>query len=207
MKSFKNFKKALTLVELIITVTISTVLMIIITMFVTDSMNDLFDTNKRVEAIDNWFEFKNTITRLIRGWYNDPTVLTWSITWMKNHVLYIKNYDLTEALLLWVVNIETRKLQQNYEYWKNYLWYRFLSNSEMIEIDWDNSKIFEKEFFIDKVFNWMTIKDFKVDLYNWNEIIDMYFSIIKRNYDDMYWESFSWFTIIPEDLMEFNLVF
>lgn len=202
MKFFKK-NKAVTLVELVISMTISVILFLIVFVFISDGMDELSYNTLKVWSIDESFEFKDTVSRIIRWWYNDIEVLTWNT----NHVLYLKNNDLTSWVLIWVVNLNSKKIQQLYQYWDNYFWYRYLSESEISEIDLDNSKVYDKIFHDDKIFSLTIAKDFQVNFYNWQSIIDIYYSFILLKNESSYGTDFSDFFIDKENIMEYNLVF
>jgi hypothetical protein len=66
VKSFQN-KNAMTLVELIIGVSISAAIIIIVSFFITSSVEDLADSSVMTESIDKGFLFRDTLDRSIRG--------------------------------------------------------------------------------------------------------------------------------------------
>jgi prepilin-type N-terminal cleavage/methylation domain-containing protein len=61
VKFFKNNKKALTLIELITSVTISSILFFMVFIFITDSVEELVDNDVKVTSIDEAFSFKDTV--------------------------------------------------------------------------------------------------------------------------------------------------
>ena len=201
MKFFKN-NAALTLIELVISMTISSMIFVMVFVFMSDSIEELTDNNVKITSIESYFDFKDTLSRFIEWWYSDPLVFTWS----SNDVLYLKNQDATEAIIIWIVNLKTKKIQQDYVFWDNFLWYRKISNLEMLEIDFDNNKILEKIFQNDKIFMWLRTKDFKLDLYN-NYIINIYISLINIAENNKNWIPYDDFFIDNDNIVELNLVF
>jgi len=215
VKFFKNNKLAITLVELITTIAISWILFLIVFVFITDSVEQLVDNEIKIGSIDDWFTFKDTMWRFVRGGYWEAYVFTWitdsSYTWTTrpnpNHVLYLKKFHWNEGILVWIVNINTRLLQRNYTYWDNYLWYRYLSLDEMNEIDSNRDVIFDKEFWLDKVFQNLRMKDFQVWIYNDWYIIDIYFSVINLFDDTLFGKDFADFFIDKLVIDEYNLIY
>lgn len=215
MKFFKNNINALTLVELITSVAISGVLLMLIFVFLSDSIKVLVDNNVKVSSVDEWFNFKDTMWRFVRGWYGEAIVFSWTIdssyTWTTNpspnDVLYLKKLDMSQWMLVWIVDIETKKIQRNYVYWNNFLGYRYLSPTEMSQIDLDNSLIYDKEFTVDKIFQNLRMKDFKVETYNYWWLIDFYFSVVNLFDESLFNKDYADFYIDKLVIDEYNLVY
>lgn len=215
MKFFKNNIKALTLVELITSVAISGVLLLLIFVFLSDSIKLLLDNNVKVSSVDEWFNFKDTMWRFVRWWYSEAIVFSWVVdstyTWTTNpspnDVLYLKKLDMTQWMLVWIVDIETKKIQKNYVYWNNFLGYRYLSPTEMAQIDLDNSIIYTKEFTNDKIFQNLRMKDFRVKTYNYWWLIDFYFSVVNLFDESLFDKDYADFYIDKLVIDEYNLVY
>jgi hypothetical protein len=175
----------------------------------------LVDNDVKVTSIDEAFSFKDTVWRFVRWWFSDATVLTWSYdasyTWSTNpnpnSVLYLKKYDLSEWLIIWIVDINTKKLQEHYTYGDNYLWYKYVSSWAMVSLDADNSLVYDQIFSNDKIFQWLRMKDFVVENYNGWDIIDIYFSVINLYDDTIYNLDFEDFFIDELVVEEYNLVY
>lgn len=215
MKFFKNKFSALTLIELITSLAISSVLFLIIFIFVTDSVEELTDNNVKIWSIDEAFDFKEEMGKFVRWWYSNAIVFTGitdpSYTWTtqdnQNNVLYLKKVNLSEWLLVWVVNLNSRKLQRNYVYGDNFLWYRYLTPTEMTEIDSNSWAIFDKEFFDDHIYKNIRIRDFKADIYNGGDLIEMYFNVINLFDVSHFDKDFEDFFIDKLFIDEYNLVY
>lgn len=212
MKFFKN-NKAITLVELITTIAISSILFLVIFVFITDSVEELVTNEVKVNSVEEAFEFKDVMQRFIRSWYSDVMVFSWitepSYTWAQNpnNVLYLEKLDWSEWILVWIVDINTNLLQRNYVYWDNFLWYRFLTPTEMNDIKNDNNLIYQKEFFLDKVYQWLRTKDFRVESYNAWTIVNMYYSVINLYDDSLFDKNFEDFYLDDLIVDEYSLVF
>lgn len=212
MKFFKN-NKAITLVELITTIAISSILFLVIFVFITDSVEELVTNEVKVDSVEQAFEFKDVMQRFIRWWYSDVMVFSWitdpSYTGSANpnNVLYLEKLDWTEGLLVWIVDINTNLIQRNYVYWDNFLWYRFLTPTEMNEIQNDNDVIYQKRFFLDKIYQWLRAKDFRIDSYNGDSVVNMYYSVINLYDDSLFGKNFEEFYLDDLIVDEYNLVF
>ena len=150
----------MTLAELIISIMISAVVFLIVFTFVADSMEDMYNSSARTQTIDEGFIFKDKLNRYIIAWLSNMYVFTGST----NDVLYLKNNLSTEAVIFWVVNKETMKLQPDYVHGNNFIWYRNLSDYEIWEIDSNSGAIYDLNFYEDKIFFNMRIRDFKTKL-------------------------------------------
>lgn len=215
MKFFKNNNKAVTLIELITSVAISSILILIIFVFVTNSIEKLVDNDIKISSVDQWFEFKDTMQRFIRWWYSDAYILdditsstyTWTTNPNPNNILYLKKLDLSQWILVWIVDINTWLLQRDYIYWDNFLWYRYLSPTEMAQIDNDYDIVFTKQFTNDRIFQSLRMRDFKAKTLNeWN-IIDLHFTVINLFDESLFYKDFNDFYIDRFVIDEYNLVF
>lgn len=201
MKFFKD-RKALTLAELIISITISAIVLTILTALISNTINSLTSTDSQTRSVNQILDFKSEFNRIVNSEYMQIKVFTWT-----TDVLFLKNLDSSEWVLLWVVDKETKLLDQTYTYWDKFLAYRILSDIEISEIELDSSKIYEKEFQTDKLYLWLRLKDFDINLYNNEKIIDIYLSVITYKNESLYWTSLNQAFISKDNLLEYNLVF
>lgn len=214
MKFFKN-NKAITLIELVTSIAISGILFLIIFVFITNSVEELVNNDVKISSVEQWFEFKDVMQRFIRWWYSDAYVLTditrdaytWTTNPNPNNVLYLKRLDQEQWILVWIVDINTGFLQRDYIYWNNFLWYRYLSSSEMTEIDSDPSVIFTKQFTNDRVFQSLRMRDFQAKLFNSGDVVELYFSVINLFDDSLINQDFADFYVDDLVIDEYNLVF
>lgn len=202
MKFLKN-KNAFTLFELVISLVISSILFFIIFSFLSNNSEELSRWSYRINMFDEWFSFRDKLNRFIMWWYIDMSI----ISLRDNDVLFLKDAYDEEWVIFWVVNKNNMKLQEDYLYWNNVLWYRLLSSIEIDDIINDNSVIYDYTFFKDKLYDWIKIKDFKVDLYNSWTIVDIDMNFLS-SYNSVYdWLPFSWNEFLFGDFYEFNLNF
>lgn len=206
MKSFNIWKKsALTLAELLISITISSILFFIVFTFLSNNINRVFINKSKTNSTEQWFDFKDSLTRTIRWWSYEPIIFTWSTN--PNDVLFLKWNEWLDWFIFWVVNLETKKIQKDYVFWDNYIGYRALSSTELNEIDLNKDIIYDFEFNNDKIFQFLKIKDFDVELYNKKEIIDIYMAIILLWNVEEYWKKIDEIFFEDTDILKYNLVF
>lgn len=202
MKFIKK-KKAFTLIELVISITISSIIFFIVFSFVVDSVDELTQSNYKMDSIDDIFSFRNVFSRYVRWWY-----MFISTIWTTNNsVILLKNASYTDWYIFWVVNRNTMKIQKDYIYWDNTIWYRRVTETEINDIEADSNKVYNLSFFNDKIFEWIKVKDFNAEFYNSWAILDIYLSSTLTNDLYLYWQSLTGSTIKSDDLVEFNFNF
>ena len=201
-------KKALTLVELVISITISSVVMLIVLTFVADSIEIVIGSNKKTDIYEDLFEFKNDFNKFSRGWYYQQDLIVSDSSWTWSDILIMQNEYGTSWVIYWVVDKGTMKIDpdlSNNLYSEKVIWYRVLSELELTNISSDVSAIYDLTFFSDKVYDNLKIKDFQINLYNNWSIIDMDLEILLYYNDSNTWVSLH--DINPDDILNINLIF
>lgn len=194
----------MTLVELIVSITLSVIIMFIVFQFVSDWLKSMMQSNIRTQTLDESFIFRDKLFRYFRWWYTNAEIIS---TWTVNDVLLLTDDDLSEGIVFWVVNRNTMMLEKDYIYGDNVIWYRELSSVELSNTLSDNSYVYTLNFFNDKLFTKMRIKDFNATLYNDWELINIYLSVILRWDTANFWDSFTWWFLSEYDILDFNLDF
>ena len=185
-------KKAFTLAELLVAMTISVIIIFFIWNFVINSLNEIRSSNNESNFLESFEDFKFTLNN-----YRN-TFLSWSIlidnTWTWSDVLMLKSLDKSKWIILWVVNKTTMKLENTQEKYNTYydkvIWYRDLSNSEIIELENSETQVYSYVFFNDKLFNNIKIIDFQLDFFNQNKILEMNIKVNKDYKESLNWISF-----------------
>lgn len=203
MKSFHT-KNAMTLIELLISIFISSMVILIVTTFMTSTFNELRITNKTTQAIDNWFSIKDKINRYIKSGLN-IFIIYWD-NW-ENNSFVLENWTWDKWVLFWVINDQTKKIQKVKVYWDNFIWYRLLSSKELWDIDTNSWVIYNYSFNKDKIFEWTRIKDFKAELYNWWSILDVYMSVVLLDDENNFGKNISEMFFNKNDILEFDFDF
>lgn len=207
MKSFIS-KKALTLVELVISITISTIVMLIVLTFVADSIETVISSNKKTEIYEDLFSFKDIFSKYARWGYIDQNLLATTATGSQSDIMLMENFDSSQGVVFWVINKETMSIekQQNYElYYDKVLWYRQLSETELTNINSNPSLVYDLQFFPDKIFDGLKMKDFQMAIYNSGTIIDMDLEVLLYYNDSN--KGLRLDDINPEDIININLIF
>ena len=97
----------LTLVELVISIGISSIIFLAVFFFITKWLTEIDVSNSKTKIVDQVFSFKNELNKFIRWWYN-----IYSKVWnWKNSILLLKNIENNKWLLIWVVDREIMKFQ------------------------------------------------------------------------------------------------
>jgi hypothetical protein len=205
---FIMWKKALTLVELVISITISSMVLFIVMTFIADSIEIVIWSNKKTEVFNDVFAFKDNFWRFSRWGYWDITLLidNHSGTW--SDILLLTNEDSSKGIIFWVVDYETMQLEENstYNIYNNKtLWYRRVSQSELIILETTPNDVYNFIFFPDKLYNGLKIKSFQADLYNSWTILDMNMEILLY-YNEMN-NGILLQTVDPADIININLNF
>ena len=207
MKSFIS-KKALTLVELVISITISSVVMLIVLTFVADSIETVISSNKKTEIYEDLFQFKNEFNKYARWGYIQQDLITTSLTETQSSIMLLQNIDETKGVIFGVVDKDSMSIEDyttHAIYSDKVLWYRNLSELELTNINADPSGIYDLKFFPDKLFEWLKMKDFQMEIYNSWSIIDMNLEVLLYYNDSNNGILLS--DINPEDIIDINLNF
>ncbi len=207
MKSFIS-KKALTLVELVISITISSVVMLIVLTFVADSIETVISSNKKTEVYENVFEFKNIFNRYSRWGYFQQDLIATTATWTTSDIILLQNMTDKKGVVFGVVNKETMSIEDDSQhkiYYDKVIGYRNLSEFELWNINANPTLIYDLNFFPDKLFDGLKIKDFQIEKYNSGTILEMNMDILLYYNDTQKWILLS--SINPEDILKINLNF
>ena len=192
MKFFKN-NKALTLAELLVSLAISAALFGIVIFFTMTNVNELANNQAKTNTMQEVISIQDILNNFILSWYDEISVINQDMdaAYSKtnpnpNDILLLYNSDTNSWIMVWVVNIETRKIQKHYVYWENFIWYRNLTEEEFNEINLDKQLLYNKEFQLDKILNKIVIKDFDLQTYNSGKLLDMNISVVKRLKKDLF---------------------
>lgn len=200
---FFKINSWLSMVELIVSLWISTIIFLIVFMFINRWLSEVDNSINKTNIVDQVFIFNNDVNNYIKSWYNIYNVI-WNT---QNKILFLKNLENNRWIIIWVINQLTMKLQSDYTYWDNYIWYRLLSEQEVVDVELDQTEIYNMSFHKDKLYNLVMVKDLELNLYNNEEIVDLYFSTFTFNNSELYWKSLTWFYLSQWDLLEFNFNF
>lgn len=165
MKIFN--KNGLTFIELVISISISAVVMIIISYFISDSINILTLSNKKAETLWKYYNIYDIISEYKNN-YNVWETIIDNTYWSWNDIALITNIDNTKWVLLWIIDKDTMKLESGSlfsTYWNKVLWYKELTLSELYNIKTSTWNVFSLSFDNASFFD-APIKNFQTDFFN-----------------------------------------
>jgi hypothetical protein len=204
-----NYKKAMTLVELVIAVTIWAVILATIFVFLIDFQKNIKSSIDITWIWEDGFAFRDKLNKAVNGWYSVWTVVVDYPEWVWYDVLMLTNLDETSWFVAGVVDMNTMKLDapSDYNIYKRKVWwYRQLSQYEINQIKSNPNYVYNLNFYKDKLFYKLFPKDYQVELYNSGTIFDINFALWTN-----YIESLDWLEIDKlvkqGDLFRFNLNF
>ncbi len=207
MKYFLG-QQAMTLVELVVSVTITGIILVIVTVFITDGVTEVSETVSHTELTNDVFLLRNTLNNITRSWYSNFEILQDSNEGSGLDIVMLTNPARSEWYIVGIVSSDTLSLvaDSDYNIYSNRsIGYRSLSWEEITAIDADVMEVFDYNFFYDKLFPNLTTKDFQVVLYNGDQILDVTIVALKSYYDSNKWQA--WSIIDTEDFIDFNLIF
>lgn len=200
-------KKWFTLTELVVSTAIGAILLVFIFQFVTNTIQVLSETTRKARILTQFYGFIvkvdnyknifwswNIVRDYLPGWWFDVVVL--------------KNYASTRWVLFGIIDKDTLKLDPviNYNtFWKKYIWYRDLIAADLTAIQADPNSVYNYNFFEDKIYENVIIKDFQFDFYNTGTILDVDVGIFLWVGDD--YNGLNWNTIPKNDIYKVNLNF
>jgi hypothetical protein len=182
--------------------------MLIVLTFVADSIETVIWSNKKTEIYEDIFSFKNKFSQYARWGYIQQNLIAKTSTWTQSSIMFMQNIDSTKWVIFWVVNKETMSIEdesQHTIYYDKVIWYRDLSEFEITNINSDPAYIYDLNFFPDKLFDGLKMKDFQMEMYNSGTIIDMNLEVLLYYNDSNKWILLS--EINPEDIIDINLNF
>lgn len=191
MKYFNNLW--FTLVELIVSISISSIILMSIFYFISWNIEEIFLSKNKTEFYNDLNVFKNDINNISNTYYS------WSIfeniSWTWSDILLLKSNESNHWFLIWVVDKNTMKLESwslNYlTYTDKVLWYAKISSYDIDNINLNDLYVYDIYFHRDHLYENLKIRDFQVNLYNSWALIDIYISTIKNYNEEFENEKFS----------------
>lgn len=194
-------KKAFTIVELIVSLFISVILLGWIFYFISDTIIWITRSSTQSQFLKDFYSFST----LLDSW--ETSVLLDNDPWIFD-VWILQDYQASSWILIGVVDAKTYMLSSTWSarlYTKNHLWYRSLSESELIDIAGNPDIVYSYTFFPDKLFYNFHVKGFQLQEYNYGPIMDMNLLIFTDFNEALMGES--WENVSKEDVFEYSIVF
>ncbi len=198
-------KSAFTLIELIVSIVISTIVLVIVFGFTGDTIANLVDINRKSDALQ-WVYRLTTILSSHKWKYIVPEVIVDNSVWSGHDIFYMRDPGGNGWVLWGVIDSKTLQIEDNsvYPYYGDkVLAYRLLSAPEIAAIVADNSVVYDYDFFEDKIFDEFKTKEFQLELYNTWALIESNIQIIphyKKELDNIEWQD-----IPKDDVIKINL--
>lgn len=201
----KSHLSAFTLIELVVSIVISTIVLVIVFGFTWDTIANLVDVNRKSDSLQEVYRFSNILSS--HKWkYIVPEIIVDNPKWIGHDVLYMRD-PWSNWWVIWaVIDSETLQIEDasKYDYYGNkILWYRLLSDSELATMSGSTSVIYDYVFFEDKLFNGFKTKEFQLELYNSWALLESNIEIIphyKKDLDDI-----RWLDIPKDDVIKINI--
>lgn len=196
-------KTAFTLTEVIIATFISMIVLGFIFLFLTNTIDGIWNTKKEINIMSSFYDFTNKINNL-RNVYITWWVLINNSTW--SEVFLMKDSKLESWILISAVKLVNNKIYIDIDTYENKgLWFRKVSKSELSDIDTDINVIYNYLFQPDQVFYDLKVYDIKFDSYNSWSIFDLTLFLDMNFNDSLIWEL--WSTLPKDSLKQFNIDF
>lgn len=200
-------QKAFTLVELIVAVVISSIILVVVFSYVSETMRAISYSLKVSEFMTSYQDFTTQLDNY-RKIYDYNEIVIDNAKWDGNDVLLLTNWSQESWVLFGVVNAESMQLERNVLYPiynDKIIWYRELTQQDIIDIDSDAQVVYDYDFFRDKVFEDIKMKDFQALLFNSWSLVDLNLYV---NMDYLPWLNGSDFIDISDEYIEkFNINF
>jgi len=200
---------AFTLIELVVSIVISTIVLVIVFAFTGDTIANLVDVNRKSDSLQEVYRL-TTILSAHKWKYIIPEILYDNPPGTGHDIFYNIYYMKDPAGTSWiiwaVIDTETSRIEDaaKYPYYGNkILGYRLLSEPEITALEADNNIIYDFDFFEDKFFNAFKVKEFQLELYNSGALIESNIEIIPHYKNDL--NNIEWSDIPKDDTIKINL--
>ena len=196
---------AFTLIELVVSIVISTIVLVIVFAFTGDTIANLVDVNRKSDSLQEVYRL-TTILSSHKWKYIVPEVLIDKAPWTGHDVYYMRDPAWKWWIIWAVIDTQTLRIEEDekYPYYGNkVLWYRLLSEPEIDALEADNDVIYEYDFFEDKFFDAFKMKEFQLELYNSGALIESNIEIIPHYKNDL--NNIEWSDIPKDDTIKLNI--
>jgi len=174
-------KKAFTIIELIISITITIIIIWWIMVFISSLSSEIEYSTKKTNIITEISDIENKIDE-IKSKYTSWIILIDNESWTGSDVLlFRKNIwdDIQDWYILAQIDFNNKVIDWSWNVdniWKKVLGFRKISETELITIDSNPLEIYNYTFHLDNIFKNITLKDFQVSFYNSGDIweIELY---------------------------------
>lgn len=192
---------AFTIVELMVSITISIILLWGIFYFMSDTILWISRSSSQADFLKDFYGF----TTALDSWKLE---ILHDYTWEWFDVALLNAPDEMSGILVWVVDAATLRLIPAIRgniYHDSVLWYRSLSSAEMAAIQIDTNIVYDYDFFSDKIFDTFNLRNFQLESFNSGSTLEMRLDIFpsfNTNYIGQDW------SLLPQDeIFTYSLIF
>lgn len=173
---------AMTLVELVIAITISSIVLLFVVVYISDVLWLIWESRK---ATSNFVELQKISQTLQDLKYKYPVATIDSST--GEEVLLLKNIENTDWVAIWIVQSDTKQLSTTAEiqnYWQKFLARRFLLSTES---SFDSNISFSGSEFFPNI----SVKDVDFEIYDFasGSLVEMNLEYLKNYSAQRNWEN------------------
>ena len=173
---------AMTLVELVIAITISSIVLLFVVVYISDVLWLIWESRK---ATSNFVELQEISQTLQQLKYKYPVASIDSSAGVE--VLILKNIEDTDWVAIWIVQSDTKQLSTTAEiqnYWQKFLARRFLLSTESsfdLNISFSGSEFFPN----------ISVKDVDFEIYDFasGSLVEMNLEYLKNYSAQRNWEN------------------
>lgn len=199
------WNKWFTIIELIISIAISALIISWLSYFTLKLNTSILSSQNKTLLYANIVEFMETLKNK-RNIYLSWTVLIDTNEWEWFDVLLFTNKKQNKWILIWVVNVNSMKLDNNYFVYSNkVLWIKFVTNTQITNILNNTWTSYNLKFSEYDIYNNLQIQNFQIIKYNSWKILEA-----NMQFEEAYNYWYSWFNIknIPkkEDFIDIKII-
>jgi len=205
-----NKIKAFTLVELIVSIILSSIIFLFLMNFISKTFSEISYSNNKSKIIMEIYDFEDTIKN-IREIYNSGAILKDNPSGTGSDILLLRNSNLENKKEWYIIAMISNDLltidwSGNVDnIWDKVLAYKKISDYEMNLLSWDINEVYNFKFNRDKVFENIKLKDLQLDVYNTWAIFEARFYLNPLYRKKLNWEKYSeiWTSEIEEIVLNF----
>lgn len=203
--SIKKIKKAFTLVELVISIFISSIVLLFILIFLWDTIDMISEWKNDTKIFIAFSEFSNKINNY-RNIYSSWSIIINNNSFSWSDVLLLKNINWTDWIIISRIDLDTKKIILDNTIYKNSpIWIRRVSQQEISNIDYDINVVKNYIFHNDQIFNDLILKDLQIEGYNSETIFEFSMEINPIFIKNNKWSY--WNFLKTDNLLNLNMYF
>ncbi len=209
MKKGYHQTLAFTLVELVVAITISSIIFLWVLNLVWDTLHGLWTSNQSSKLIVSLSEVIYKFEELNSS-YTKKSLFIGKDQGKGTDILLLSNsWASSWGVIIALIDPRSKRVYNSATsyplYNQKYIWYRTLDSTELATINWDSAEVYKLGFYPDKIFSDIYLKDFQIELYNSGTIADIQMSLLLQYWKEK--EGIWWEDIWSDQLFNVNLNF